>query len=69
MPANDTDGEGLTGISPGGSSDATRVPPVADGDKDVKRDNNVVPCTADMWKTPLFYISEHTASGAETSAV
>ena len=68
-PANDTDGEGLTGVGPRGSSDTARVPPVADRDEDVERDSNVVPCTPDTRKTPLSYIAEHTARGADNVAV
>ena len=62
-------GRGLSGVDSGGPCDAAPVPPVADGDADVERDDNGVRCTPDTWKTPLSYISEGTARGADRLTV
>jgi len=66
---NNTNGGEWTGVDPGGPSDAAPGPPVADGGDDVELDDNGVPCPPDTWKTPLFYISEATARGADRFTV
>ena len=69
--ASTADGRPPVGAEPDGPADEAEAQArsAADEDDDIEMDADDVPRTPDAWRTPLSYIADETASGADTLTV